>query len=118
MLGKRKWLPIVLLASLATVTLGLSAVADSASEAGFLAKINASRAANGLAALSVHGGLRSHARNHTQDMIDADELHDMVEMVKYVRKCCVRERSMLLCIKRMNLIGDFLIRQPRVLCLE
>lgn len=75
MLGKRKWLPIVLLASLATVTLGLSAVADSASEAGFLAKINASRAANGLAALSVDGGLRNHARNHTQDMIDADEIY-------------------------------------------
>jgi len=75
MLGKRKWLPIVLLASLATVTLGLSAVADSASEAGFLAKINASRAANGLAALSVDGGLRSHARNHTQDMIDAGEIY-------------------------------------------
>ena len=75
MLGKRKWLPIVLLASLATVSLGLSAVADSASEAGFLAKINASRAANGLAALSVDGGLRSHARNHTQDMIDADEIY-------------------------------------------
>ena len=75
MLGKRKWLPIVLLASLATVTLGLSAVADSASEAGFLAKINASRAANGLAALSVDGGLRNHARNHTQDMIDAGEIY-------------------------------------------
>ena len=75
MLGKRKWLPIVLLASLATVSLGLSAVADSASEAGFLAKINASRAANGLAALSVDGGLRSHARNHTQDMIDAGEIY-------------------------------------------
>ena len=75
MLGKRKWLPIVLLASLATVSLGLSAVADSASEAGFLAKINASRAANGLAALSVDGGLRNHARNHTQDMIDAGEIY-------------------------------------------
>ncbi|MCZ6739800.1 MAG: CAP domain-containing protein [Actinobacteria bacterium] len=60
---------------MATVTLGLSAVADSASEAGFLAKINASRAANGLAALSVDGGLRSHARNHTQDMIDAGEIY-------------------------------------------
>ena len=75
MLGKRKWLPIVLLASLATVSLGLSAVADSASEAGFLAKINASRAANGLAALNVDGGLRNHARNHTQDMIDAGEIY-------------------------------------------
>lgn len=75
MLGKQKWLSIVLLAAVATVTLGLSAVADPASEAGFLAKINASRAANGLAALSVDGGLRSHARKHTQDMIDADKIY-------------------------------------------
>jgi hypothetical protein len=75
MLGKQKWLPIVLLAAVATVTLGLSAAADPATEAGFLAKINASRAANGLAALSVDGGLRSHARNHTQDMIDADKIY-------------------------------------------
>ena len=75
MLGKQKWLSIVLLAALATVTLGLSAAADPASEAGFLAKINASRAANGLAALSVDGGLRSHARKHTQDMIDADKIY-------------------------------------------
>ncbi len=75
MLGKQKWLPIVLLAAVATVTLGLSAAADPTSEAGFLAKIHASRAANGLAALSVDGGLRSHARNHTQDMIDADKIY-------------------------------------------
>ena len=75
MLGKTKWLSIVILVSIATASLGLSAAADSASEAGFLAKINASRAANGLAALSVDGGLRTHARNHTQDMIDADEIY-------------------------------------------
>ncbi|MCZ6736399.1 MAG: CAP domain-containing protein [Actinobacteria bacterium] len=75
MLGKQKWLSIVLLAAVATVTLGLSAAADPATEAGFLAKINASRAANGLAALSVDGGLRSHARKHTQDMIDADKIY-------------------------------------------
>jgi hypothetical protein len=75
MLGKQKWLSIVLLAAVATITLGLSAAADPATEAGFLAKINASRAANGLAALSVDGGLRSHARKHTQDMIDADKIY-------------------------------------------
>ena len=74
MLGKQRWLSIVLIASLATVGLGLSAGADSASEAGFLAKINASRSAQGLAPLSVDGGLRAHARNHTQDMIDSDSI--------------------------------------------
>jgi len=75
MLGKQRWLSIVLLASLATVSLGLSAGADSASEAGFLAKINASRSANGLAPLSVDGGLRNHARVHTQDMMDAGNIY-------------------------------------------
>ena len=49
-------------------------MADTASEAGFLAEINASRAANGLDPLTVDGGLRTHARNHTQDMIDAGEI--------------------------------------------
>ncbi len=75
MLGKQRWLSIVLLASLATVSLGLSAGADSASEAGFLAKINASRSANGLAPLTVDGGLRNHARDHTQDMMDAGNIY-------------------------------------------
>ncbi len=75
MLGKQRWLSIALLASLATVSLGLSAGADSASEAGFLAKINASRSANGLAPLSVDGGLRNHARVHTQDMMDAGNIY-------------------------------------------
>ncbi len=75
MLGKQRWLSIVLLASLATVSLGLSAGADSASEAGFLAKINASRSANGLAPLSVDGGLQNHARVHTQDMMDAGNIY-------------------------------------------
>jgi len=75
MLGKQRWLAIVLLASLATVGVGLSAAADSASEAGFLAKINASRSAQGLAPLSVDGGLRRHARNHTQDMMDSGGIY-------------------------------------------
>ena len=75
MLGKQRWLLIALAASLATVSFGLSAGADSASEAGFLAKINASRSAEGLAPLSVDSGLRSHARNHTQDMIDSGGIY-------------------------------------------
>ena len=73
MLGKR-WLSVLVVASLATFGLGMSAMADTASEAGFLAEINASRAANGLDPLTVDGGLRTHARNHTQDMIDAGEI--------------------------------------------
>lgn len=75
MLGKRRWLSIALVATLTTFGFGLSAGADSASEGDFLAKINASRAAAGLGSLSVDGGLRSHARNHTQDMIDSDGIY-------------------------------------------
>lgn len=74
MLGKRRWLSIVLIASMATIGLGLAAGADSGTEADFLAHINSSRSANGLAPLSVDGGLRSHARNHTQDMMDANQI--------------------------------------------
>ena len=73
MLGKR-WLSVLVVALLATFGLAMSAMADTATEAGFLAEINASRAANGLAPLTVDGGLRTHARNHTQDMIDAGEI--------------------------------------------
>lgn len=79
MLGKRRylsrWLSTLLVASLATFGFSLSAGADSASEAGFLAEINSTRSANGLGALAVDGGLRSHARNHTQDMMDAGNIY-------------------------------------------
>ena len=72
MLGKRRWMSIALVASLATIGLGLSASADAATEGEFLSLINSTRATNGLGQLTVDGGLRSHARNHTQAMIDAD----------------------------------------------
>lgn len=74
MLGKRKWLSILMVASMATMGLGLAAGADSATESEFLAKINAERSANGLGALSMDGGLQAHARNHTQDMMDANQI--------------------------------------------
>lgn len=74
MLGKRRWMSIALAASLATVGLGLSASADAATEGEFLSLINSTRATNGLGQLTVDGDLRSHARNHTQAMIDADEI--------------------------------------------
>jgi hypothetical protein len=74
MLGKRRWLSIFVVAALATAGLGLSAGADSATEGQFLSKINATRSANGLGSLTVDGGLHSHALNHTQDMMDANEI--------------------------------------------
>ena len=55
--------------------MGLAANADSATEGEFLSLINSTRAANGLAPLTVDGGLKTHARNHTQEMIDAIDLY-------------------------------------------
>jgi hypothetical protein len=69
MLGSKRWLSIAIVASMATIGLGLAAGADSATEADFLAHINSTRSSNG-----VDGGLRSHARNHTQDMMDANQI--------------------------------------------
>jgi hypothetical protein len=74
MLGSKRWLSIAIVASMATIGLGLAAGADSATEADFLAHINSTRSSNGLGPLSVDGGLRSHARNHTQDMMDANQI--------------------------------------------
>ena len=72
MLGKARWLALMMVASLATIGLGLVAGADSATESQFLSKINATRAANGLGPLTTDGGLTAHARNHSQQMMDAD----------------------------------------------
>ncbi len=74
MLGRRRSLSVLLVTLMATIGLGLAAGADSASESGFLSKINSTRSSNGLAPLSVDGSLRSHARNHTQDMMDANAI--------------------------------------------
>jgi hypothetical protein len=74
MLGKRNWLPLLLAATLATLGMGLSAGASTSAENEFFSLLNAERAANGLAPMRMEGKLQSHARNHTQDMIDADKI--------------------------------------------
>ena len=74
MLGKRRWLSLLLAAIVASFAVSITAVADSATEGQFLAKINSSRAANGLGPLTVDGGLQAHARKHTADMIAADAI--------------------------------------------
>jgi len=74
MQGKRRWFTILVVASISLTGIGTAAVADSGTEGEFLAKINATRAASGLGPLKVDGGLRSHARNHTQDMMDAGSI--------------------------------------------
>ncbi len=75
MLGRRRWLLILVIASMTTTGLGLSAGADSATESEFLAKINAERSANGLGGLAMEGGLQAHARKHSQDMMDANQIY-------------------------------------------
>lgn len=75
MLGKRRWLSMLTVAAMVTTGLGLTAGADSASESEFLAKINAERSANGLGGLTMEGGLQAHARKHTQDMMDANQIY-------------------------------------------
>ena len=75
MTGKRRWLSLLLVAALATIGLGVTAGADSGSEAEFLAKINSSRANAGLAPLASKGSLTSYARTHTAAMMDAGEIY-------------------------------------------
>jgi hypothetical protein len=75
MQGKTRWLSILLVAAMATMGLGLSAGADAATESDFLAHINATRSSQGLGSLTMDGGLRAHARNHTQDMMDANKIY-------------------------------------------
>lgn len=74
MLGKRKWLSMTVVVALATIGFSASAGADSGSEQAFLSAINSTRSANGLGPLQMDGSLRSHARNHTADMIAAGEI--------------------------------------------
>ena len=67
--GKKHWLSLLLVAFVSTV-LAVAATADSGTESEFVSLINSTRANNGLGSLEVDGGLQSHARNHTQAMID------------------------------------------------
>lgn len=71
--GKKRWISLLLVVFV-SVGVGLAAAADSGTESEFLSLINSTRANNGLGPLQVNGGLESHARNHTQDMIAAGEI--------------------------------------------
>lgn len=73
MLGKTRWLSLLLVVALATFGLSASAGADSDSEWAFLSKINSERSAKGLGTLEMDSGLQSHARKHTADMIAAGD---------------------------------------------
>jgi len=70
--------------SLVAVALSLFALApdvaaDTETEAEFLSKINATRAANGLGAVQLDDALRSHARSHTEDMVAAGQIYHSSE---------------------------------------
>ena len=65
----------MLVVALATLGFSASAGADSGSESGFLSKINAERSSRGLNTLAIDGGLRSHARTHTAEMIANNDLY-------------------------------------------
>lgn len=75
MLGNTRWLSLLLVVALATFGLSASAGADSGSEQSFLSAINSTRSAKGLGPLKMDGGLQSHARKHTADMIAADKIY-------------------------------------------
>ncbi len=73
--GKTRWLSIFLVIALATIGVGVSAIADSGSEQGFLSAINSTRSSAGLAPLEMDSGLQAHARRHSADMIAADKIY-------------------------------------------
>jgi len=73
MLGNQRWLSLLLVV-MVTIGLAAAAVADSGTEQGFLSKINSTRSSAGLGTLKMDGGLQSHARKHTQDMIAAGDI--------------------------------------------
>ena len=75
MLGNTRWLSLLLVVALATFGLSASAGADSGSENSFLSAINSTRSSNGLGPLKMDGGLQSHARKHTADMIAAGDIY-------------------------------------------
>lgn len=75
MLGKSRWLALILVTAVAVIGLSASAGADSGSEQEFLSAINSTRSSNGLGSLKMESGLQSHARKHTADMIASDDLY-------------------------------------------
>ncbi|HEU4895330.1 MAG TPA: CAP domain-containing protein [Acidimicrobiia bacterium] len=75
MLGKSRFLSVLLAVALTTVGIGASAVADSGSEQAFLSAINSTRSSAGLPPLKMDGGLQSHARKHSAEMSAAGEIY-------------------------------------------
>jgi hypothetical protein len=75
MLGKSRFISVLVAVALTTVGIGVSAVADSGSDQAFLSAINSTRSSAGLPPLKMDGGLQSHARKHASDMAAAGEIY-------------------------------------------
>ncbi len=75
MLGKSRFISVLVAVALTTVSIGVSAVADSGSDQAFLSAINSTRSSAGLPPLKMDGGLQSHARKHASDMVAADKIY-------------------------------------------
>jgi hypothetical protein len=67
----RRATSLVAAVALSLFALAPATPAETGTEAEFLSKINATRAANGRPALQVDDALHSHARSHTEDMVEA-----------------------------------------------
>jgi hypothetical protein len=65
----------IVFVALIVMTIGLALPAQAGSEGSFLSKINASRAASGLAPVSVHSDLGPDARAHSAQMMAAGEIY-------------------------------------------
>lgn len=74
MRANKRWVALVLTLALTIMSVGLSASASSVDNQ-FLAKINASRSANGLAPLSMSGSLQSYATSHSAKMADSNSIY-------------------------------------------
>ena len=70
---------LLVVVALSLFALAPSASADTETEAEFLTKINAARAANGLGALQLDAALRSYARSHAEEMAAAGEIYHSSE---------------------------------------
>jgi hypothetical protein len=66
--GRKPWIAALLVISLSVMGLGLTATADAGQENEFLAAINSSRSAVGLAPLAMSGSLQTYARSHSSFM--------------------------------------------------
>ena len=77
--GRSRRATSLVVVALSLFALAPATTADTGTEAEFLSKINSTRAANGLGPLQLDDTLRSHARNHAEDMAEAGKIYHSSE---------------------------------------